>query len=191
METVQWREKIKRQLEVVQRWRQSGKSIASWAAAHGVDAKLLMGWVTYEKRWRQRLGEGEGQSHLITAAVNAPGGATAMAAGAAAGAVKPKKFKNLTKGFVAVRSAPVGPMPALSRAAANTAHPCTMAQPNPTPASVRIECAVAALGATGLVLYWPLAQSQELAVWLKSMAAASCCLDPGKRVAMMRHADEN
>jgi transposase-like protein len=45
METVQWHEKIKRQLEVVQRWRQSGKSIAAWAQAHGVDAKLLMGWV--------------------------------------------------------------------------------------------------------------------------------------------------
>jgi hypothetical protein len=177
METVQRQEKIKRQLEEVQRWRQSGKSIAVWAQAHGVDARLLMGWVTYEKRWRQRLGQIQSQPHLTTAAVNAAVGATAKAA---AKATEPAKPKQLTKGFVAVRSVPVGPVQAVSRAvadaAANPAPPCAMAPISPNPASVRIECAVAGgvagSGAVSLVLHWPLAQSQELAVLLKSMAAA-------------------
>jgi transposase-like protein len=156
MAAVGWQDKIRRQLDVVQQWRQSGKSIAAWARAHGVDAKLLMGWVTYEGRWRQRLGQG--QSHLSVAAAHAAVGATADAA------LKPK-------GFVAVRNDLVGPVQALSSALANAAHSCAVAQTNPNPASVRIEFVVAGLGA-GLVLHWPLAHSQELASWLKSMSAA-------------------
>jgi hypothetical protein len=55
MDTKKLRNKIKQQLDVIQQWRQSGQSIAAWSHAQGVDAKPLMGWVTYEKRWRQRL----------------------------------------------------------------------------------------------------------------------------------------
>lgn len=166
MAAVGWHEKIRRQLDVVQQWRQSGKSIAAWAQAHGVDAKLLMGWVTYEGRWRQRLGQG--QSHLTVAAAHAAVGSTADAA------VKPK-------GFVAVRSGPVGPVQAVSSAAANAAHSCAVAQtnpnpnPNPNPASVRIECALAGVVAgsgAGVVLHWPVDHGHELAAWLKSMAAS-------------------
>ena len=51
----------------------------------------------------------------------------------------------------------------------------TVAQTNPNPASVRIECAlagvVAGLGA-GVVLHWPVDHGHELAAWLKSMAAS-------------------
>ena len=157
METVGWQEKISRQLEVVQQWRQSGKSIAAWSQAHGVDAKLLMGWVTYEGRWRQRLGQGQGQSHLTVAAEPAAGGASTDAV------VKPK-------GFVAVRSSPGQ---AVSPAATNAAHPCAVAKnnPNPNPSSVRIECVVAGPGA-GVVLHWPVDHGHELAGWLKSMAAS-------------------
>ena len=162
MAAVGWHEKIRRQLDVVQQWRQSGKSIAAWAQAHGVDAKLLMGWVTYEGRWRQRLGQG--QSHLTVAAAHAAVGSAADAA------LKPK-------GFVAVRNDLVDPVQAVSSAVANAAHPCAVAQTNPNPnlASVRIECAlagvVAGLGA-GVVLHWPVDHGHELAAWLKSMAAS-------------------
>lgn len=47
--------KISRQLEVVEKWRASGQSKNDWSAAHGMDAKQLMGWITYEGRWRARL----------------------------------------------------------------------------------------------------------------------------------------
>ena len=151
---------------MVQQWRQSGKSIAAWAHAHGLDAKLLMERVTDEGRWRQRLGQG--QSHLTVAAAHAAVGATADAA------LKPK-------GFVAVRSNPVGPVQAVSSAAANAAHSCAVAQTNPNPnpnpntASVRIECALAGVAAglgAGVVLHWPVDHGHELAAWLKSMAAS-------------------
>ena len=182
MQTVGWQDKVKRQLEEVQRWRQSGKSIAAWAQAHGVDAKLLMGWVTYEKRWRQKLSQGQTQTqpqpHLTSAAVNVAGGAAAKAAAASTGAAKPKQLKNFTQGFVAVRSGPVGPGQAISSALAHAAHSCAVAQPNPNlnpnPASVRIECALAGVVAgsvAGVVLHWPVERGHELAAWLKSMAA--------------------
>jgi hypothetical protein len=160
MAAVGWREKIERQLAVVQQWRQSGKSIAAWAQAHGVDAKLLMGWITYEGRWRQRLGQG--QSHLTVAPVHAAVGTTADAA------LKPK-------GFVAVRGDPVGPVQAVSRAASNAAPACAVAQINPNPVSVRIECAVAGVvtgSSAAVVLHWPVDHGHELAAWLKSMAAS-------------------
>ena len=160
MAAVGWQDKIRRQLDVVQQWRQSGKSIAAWAQAHGLDAKLLMERVTDEGRWRQRLGQG--QSHLTVAAAHAAVGATADAA------LKPK-------GFVAVRSNPVGPVQAVSSAAANAAHSCAVAQTNPNPASVRIECALAGVVAgssAGVVLHWPVDHGHELAAWLKSMAAS-------------------
>lgn len=48
-------DKIKRQLEAVQQWRASGQSKNDWAAANDMDAKVLMGWITYEGRWRARL----------------------------------------------------------------------------------------------------------------------------------------
>lgn len=48
-------DKIRRQLDAVQQWRASGMSKDEWAAGHGVDAKKLMGWITYEGRWRARL----------------------------------------------------------------------------------------------------------------------------------------
>lgn len=153
MEAVQWQERIKRQLDVVQQWRQSGQSVAAWSQAHGLDAKLLMGWITYEGRWRQRLGQGP--SHLTVAAGHAVVGSSADAA-------------RSPKGFVAVRGDRVGPVQALRSAAAAP-------NPNPHTASVRIECALAgALACPGaaVVLHWPVAHGHELAAWLKSMAAA-------------------
>jgi hypothetical protein len=47
--------KIRRQLQVVEQWRASGQSKKEWSAAHGMQAKQLMGWITYERRWRARL----------------------------------------------------------------------------------------------------------------------------------------
>ncbi len=163
METVQWHEKIKRQLEVVQRWRQSGKSIAAWAAAHGVDAKLLMGWVTYEKRWQQRLAAAPGPSDQSHSASPATSQTVLKTTAPASAPERPK-------GFVVVRSLDAQ---AVSKPAANTSHASAVVQPSPT--SVRVECAVvstvAGCGAVNLVLHWPLAQTQELATLLKSLSS--------------------
>jgi transposase-like protein len=171
METVQWHEKIKRQLEVVQRWRQSGKSIAAWAAAHGVDAKLLMGWVTYEKRWQQRLAAGPGPSHQSRSADPA-------ASKSALKTTAPASAPARAKGFVVVRSLDAQ---AVSKPADNTSHASAVVQPSPT--SVRVECAVvstvAGCGAVNLVLHWPLAQTQELATLLKSLSSPGNASTPG------------
>jgi hypothetical protein len=43
--------KIRRQLQVVEQWRASGQSKKEWSVAHGMQAKQLMGWITYERRW--------------------------------------------------------------------------------------------------------------------------------------------
>ena len=51
-------ERIRCQLDAVQRWRASGQSKDEWALAHGMDAKQLMGWITHEGRWRARLSGG-------------------------------------------------------------------------------------------------------------------------------------
>jgi transposase-like protein len=158
METVQWHEKIKRQLEVVQRWRQSGKSIAAWAATHGVDAKLLVGWVTYEKRWQQRLAAAPGASDQSRSADPA---ASKSALKTTAPAPTPQR----PKGFVAVRSIGVQAQGRVaSSAEANKANDCALGTIHSSPASVRMECA-------GLVLHWPLAQTQELATLLKSLSS--------------------
>jgi transposase-like protein len=163
METVQWHEKIKRQLEVVQQWRQSGKSIAAWAAAHGVDAKLLMGWVTYEKRWQQRLAGAPGPSDQSRPADPA-------ASQAVLKTTAPTSVPARPKGFVAARRIDAQ---AVSKPAANTPHPSAVVQPSPT--SVRVECALAGTGAgsgaVNLVLHWPLTQTQELATLLKSLSS--------------------
>jgi hypothetical protein len=162
MEKVGWHEKIKRQLEVVQRWRQSGQSMAAWGAAHGVDAKLLMGWISYEKRWLQRLAADHLQLHESRSVDR-------VATNAAIKVPAPAK----PKGFVAARSSDVQALrSAASSAVASTASDCAWSPVHPNPTSVRIECAVAGIKA-GLVLHWPMAQTQELAAWLKSMAAAS------------------
>ena len=156
METVQWYEKIKRQLEVVQRWRRSGKSIAQWAAAHGVDAKLLMGWVTYEKRWQQRLAAAPGASDQSHSAGPATSQTVLKTAEPAATPARPK-------GFVAVCSIDAQARGSVAHSAVgHKANDCAL-RPVPTsPAGGRTECA-------GLVLHWPLAQTQELATLLKSL----------------------
>lgn len=158
MEMVGWQEKIKRQLEVVERWRQSGKSMAAWAPAHGVDAKRLMGWATYEKRWQQRL-----------AALSMPSRQSRLADPRATRAVLkatvPASTPAQPKGFVAAQRIDTqAPGSVTSSAAANKASNCASGTIHPSPASVRMECA-------GLVLYWPLAQTQELAALLMSMRA--------------------
>ena len=140
MAAVGWHDKIRRQLEVVQRWRQSGKSIAQWAPAHGVDPKLLMGWVTYEKRWRQRLGQCPQQSQQL-------GEVGALAIKAAVKVREPAPIKAQSQGFVAVRRSDTQ---TLGSAAANAAPQCATGLAQPNSASVRIECAVAGLGG-GLV----------------------------------------
>lgn len=163
METVQRQEKIKRQLEEVQQWRQSGKSIAQWAADHGVDAKLLMGWVTYEKRWQQRLAGAPGPSDQSRPADPA-------ASKAVLKTTAPTSVPARPKGFVAAQRIDAQ---AVSKPAANTPHPSAVVQPSP--ASVRVECAVvgalAGCGAVNLVLHWPLTQTQELATLLQLLSS--------------------
>ena len=122
MAAVGWHDKIRRQLEVVQRWRQSGKSIAQWAPAHGVDPKLLMGWVTYEKRWRQRLGQCPQQSQQL-------GEVGALAIKAAVKVREPAPIKAQSQGFVAVRRSDTQ---TLGSAAANAAPQCATGLAQPT-----------------------------------------------------------
>ncbi len=158
MEMVGWQEKIKRQLDVVERWRQSGTSVTAWAPAHGVDTKLLMGWVAYEKRWQQRL-----------AALAMPSRQSCSADPRATRAVlkttAPASTPARPKGFVAAQRIDTPAHGSVaSSAAANKASDCVLGTGHPSPASVRMECA-------GLVLYWPLSQTQELAALLMSMRA--------------------
>ena len=47
--------RIRKQLEFIAQWRASGLSKAQWAAQHGIEPKHLMGWLTYERRWKERL----------------------------------------------------------------------------------------------------------------------------------------
>ena len=47
--------RIRKQLEHIAQWRASGLSKAQWAAQHGIEPKHLMGWLTYERRWKARL----------------------------------------------------------------------------------------------------------------------------------------
>jgi hypothetical protein len=166
MATVGWQDKIKRQLEVVQQWRQSGQSMAAWAAAHGVDAKLLRGWASYEKRWLQRLDRGLEQPPALKSAARA-------ATQAVVKATAPGK----PRGFVALRGSHAQTLGSVADSAApHKANNCATHPVHPSPASVRIEC----VGA-GLVLHWPLAQTQALAVWLKAMLTARDALVPGSQ----------
>ena len=156
METVRWQEKIKRQLEVVQRWRQSGKSMGAWAATHGVDAKLLMGWVAYEKRWQQKLASSQGPSHQSRSAAPTASQAVLKTTASASTPVQPK-------GFVAAQRIDGQARGSVARSAvSNKANNCALTPVQASPASVRMECA-------GLVLYWPLAHTQELAALLQSL----------------------
>lgn len=47
--------RIREQLQHIAQWRASGLPQAHWAAQHGIDPKHLMGWLTYERRWKARL----------------------------------------------------------------------------------------------------------------------------------------
>lgn len=47
--------RIRKQLELIAQWRASGLSKAQWAAQQGIEPKHLMGWLTYEGRWKERL----------------------------------------------------------------------------------------------------------------------------------------
>ena len=53
--------RICKQLELIALWRASGLSKAQWAAQHGIELKHLMGWLTYEGRWKERLSAQEPQ----------------------------------------------------------------------------------------------------------------------------------
>ncbi len=159
-----WRERIERQLEVVQRWRRSGQSVSDWAAANGVDRKLLFGWISYERRWQQMLAQAHGQALLpgpqIRIKQTRPGAAH-------------RSSGPVGKGFVAVRSglpSSVQAVQAVHGSAMNDERSSTpKTQPHAT--SVRIELMLAgqATSAASLVLHWPLAHGQELAIWLKAM----------------------
>jgi hypothetical protein len=47
--------RIRKQLELIALWRASGLCKAQWATQQGIELKHLMGWLTYEGRWKARL----------------------------------------------------------------------------------------------------------------------------------------
>lgn len=49
------RQKIERCLEVVAAYRATGQSTGDWAAAHGLDARVLRSWCSHAQRWQARL----------------------------------------------------------------------------------------------------------------------------------------
>lgn len=161
-QTKGWREKVQQQLQVVQQWKQSGQSIVAWAAAHGIDAKLLMGWVAYEGRWLRRLQLDSVRSptrvseQANTNTVNVDSTSASQAGSA-------------PKGFVAAHSVSLQ-----SPRVPNQPPTCNplenKAPPGAARGSVRIEYALAGTGA-GVVLLWPVDHGHELASWLKAMNA--------------------
>jgi transposase-like protein len=155
-QTKGWREKVQQQLQVVQQWKQSGQSIVAWAAAHGIDAKLLMGWVAYEGRWLRRLqSDLVGSPARVSEQVNANTVNVDSTSAAQSGSAP--------KGFVAAHSVSL-PSPGVPNYLEKKA------PPGAARASVRIEYALAGTG-TGVVLLWPVDYGHELASWLKAMNA--------------------
>jgi hypothetical protein len=161
-ETKGWREKVQQQLQVVQQWRQSGQSIAAWAAAHCIDAKLLMGWVAYEGRWLRRL-----QLDSVCSPTHVSQQANAHTVNVESTRATPKS--STPKGFVAAHSVSLQ-----SPRVPNQPPSCNPLEkqvpPGAARASVRIEYALAGAGA-GVVLLWPVDHGHELASWLKAMNA--------------------
>jgi hypothetical protein len=161
-ETKGWREKVQQQLQVVQQWKQSGQSIAAWAAAHGIDAKLLMGWVAYEGRWLRRL---QPDSVRSPAHVSQQANANTVNVDSTSAA----RAGSAPKGFVAAHSVSLQ-----SPRVPNQPPTCNSLEkkvpPGAARASVRIEYALAGAGA-GVVLLWPVDHGHELASWLKAMNA--------------------
>ena len=49
------RQRAQRRLEKVAAYRVSGQKVHEWAAANGVAAQELAGWLSYAKRWQARL----------------------------------------------------------------------------------------------------------------------------------------
>jgi transposase-like protein len=161
-QTKGWREKVQQQLQVVQQWKQSGQSIVAWAAAHGIDAKLLMGWVAYEGRWLRRL-----QSDLVGSPTRVSQQANANTVNV--DSTSPAQAGSAPKGFVAAHSVPLQ-SPRLPNQPP-TCNPLEKkALPGAARASVRIEYALAGTG-TAVVLLWPVDHGHELASWLKAMSA--------------------
>jgi hypothetical protein len=141
-----WREKVQRQLEIIGHWRKSGQSIAAWAKVHGVDPKLLMGWVAYEGRWLRAL------------QTEADHGPTPTGSRATA---------NTVKGFVAAHSV-TRQLPGVSNQRTTCGSSQGVAAPAATRSFVRIEYPQAG---SGVVLHWPVDDVQALASWLKAMNA--------------------
>jgi hypothetical protein len=161
-QTKGWREKVQQQLQVVQQWKQSGQSIVAWAAAHGIDAKLLMGWVAYEGRWLRRL-----QSDSVRSPTHVSQQANANTVNVdSTGATR---ASTAPKGFVAVHSVSLQSPRVPNQAP--TCNPLEIKVPSAAArASVRIEYALAGTGAS-VVLLWPVDHGHELASWLKAMNA--------------------
>jgi hypothetical protein len=61
-------DKIRHQLDMVERWRASGMGAHAWAQAHGVEPAKLTSWLGHERLWRQRLAGGAPASRAKPAA---------------------------------------------------------------------------------------------------------------------------
>jgi hypothetical protein len=47
--------RIREQLQHIAQWRVSGLPKAQWAAQQGIELKKLIGWLSFEGRWKSRL----------------------------------------------------------------------------------------------------------------------------------------
>jgi hypothetical protein len=47
--------RIREQLQHIAQWRASGLPQAQWAAQQGIELKQLIGWLSFEGRWKSRL----------------------------------------------------------------------------------------------------------------------------------------
>lgn len=47
--------RIREQLQHIAQWRASGLPKAQWAAQQGIELKQLIGWLSFEGRWKSRL----------------------------------------------------------------------------------------------------------------------------------------
>ena len=71
-------DKIQRQLDMVEQWRDSGMGAHAWAKAHGVAPAKLTGWIGHERNWRERL-EGKAPTPRAKPTGIAPSTATGFA----------------------------------------------------------------------------------------------------------------
>jgi hypothetical protein len=47
--------RIRQQLQHIAQWRASGLPKAQWAARQGIELKQLIGWLSFEGRWKARM----------------------------------------------------------------------------------------------------------------------------------------